>query len=263
MTESEPTQTDNQSSRRDFLTSVAVGGFTLAAAACAPRTGGPTPTPVAGAPTASTPPNAPTAPVRPGRSAPPIPIPPAKNDGPWDFRWLDHLGSAKFKMVFDIGSYQDGGGLYYAKNYLNGMRDGWGLESPDVIALLGISGDAFPIVFNDTVWEKYKLGESSKTTDPRNQQPAIRNIWWEPRADERMAEFGVDLLQRRGAQVIFCNNVFRGVIRQFMAKTQRPYEEVRAELKANFLPGVVVVPAMVAAMGMAQARGCAYVYAGA
>jgi intracellular sulfur oxidation DsrE/DsrF family protein len=38
---------------------------------------------------------------------------------------------------------------------------------------------------------------------------------------------------------------------------------VRAELKAGFLPGVTVVPAMVAAMAMAQAKGAAYVYAGA
>ena len=38
-------------------------------------------------------------------------------------------------------------------------------------------------------------------------------------------------------------------------------EQVR--IYDDFLPGVIVVPAMVAAMGMAQARGCGYVYAGA
>ena len=73
---------------------------------------------------------------------------------------------------------------------------------------------------------------------------------------------GVDVLQKRGAQLIFCNNVFRGVIRRTMAATQRSYEDVRSELKANFLPGVIVVPAMVAAMAMVQARGAGYVYAG-
>ena len=244
---------NTEPSRRDFVAQVAVGGITLAAAACVHRVTGSTPAPVAATPVQS---------ARRGGSVPPIAIPPAKNDGPWDFAWLDHLATAKHKMVFDIGSYQNGGGLYYAKNYLNGMRDGWGIESPEVIAVLGISGDAYPIVFNDLVWEKYKFGESSKTTDPRTSQPAIRNVWWGPRAGEPMAEFGVDVLQRRGAQVIFCNNVFRGVIRRLMAETQRSYEDLRAELKANFLPGVVVVPAMVAAMGMAQAQGCAYVFAG-
>jgi hypothetical protein len=92
---------------------------------------------------------------------------------------------------------------------------------------------------------------------------AIRNIWWQPRAGESMVEFGVDVLQRRGAQFLFCNNVFRGVIRGIMARTQRPYAEVRAELASNMLPGVVVVPAIVAGMAMAQANGAGYVYAGA
>jgi hypothetical protein len=138
-----------------------------------------------------------------------------------------------------------------------------GAETPQVIAILGISGDAYPIIFNDAMWEKYTFGESSKTTDPRTGATAIRNVWWQPRSSEPMAEFGVDVLQRRGAQLLFCNNVFRGVIRGIMARTQRPYAEVRSELKENMLPGVVVVPAIVAGMAMAQANGAGYVYAGA
>jgi hypothetical protein len=173
------------------------------------------------------------------------------------------MAAARYKLVFDIGAYQDGGGLFYAKNYLNGMRDGWSMQSPDVYAILGVSGDAFPIVFNDAIWEKYGYGASSKTTDARTGQPAVRNVWWQPRATEPMAEFGVDVLQRRGAQALLCNNVFRGVIRRAMAATQRPYADVRKELTAGLLPGVIVVPAMVAAMAIAQARGAAYVYAGA
>lgn len=164
--------------------------------------------------------------------------------------------------MFDVGAYLNGGGLYYAKNYLNGMRDGWGVESPDVLPLLGISGDASPIVFSDQIWEKYHYGMSSKTNDPRTSQPAIRNVFWHPRAGEPMVEFGVDVLQARGAQLLMCNNVFRGVIRGAMRETGRSYAEVRAELKAGFLPGVIVVPAMVAAMAMAQSRGSAYVFAG-
>ena len=78
-----------------------------------------------------------------------------------------------------------------------------------------------------------------------------------------MADFGVDVLQQRGATLLFCNNVFRRVIRQAMATTQRPYSAVRSELQSNMLPGVTVVPAIVAAMAMAQAGGAGYVYFGA
>ncbi len=232
--------------RRDFVSSLAVGSF--AAAAMVPRR--------------SSPP-ASEGPSRASTQPPPVQLPPPKDDGPWDMSWLDRVDRAKYKLMFDIGAYLNGTGLYYAKNYLNGMRDGWGVEAPKVLPLLGVSGDAYPLVFGDAVWEKYHYGVSSKTNDSRTGQPAIRNVWWQPRAGESMAEFGVDVLQARGCQMLLCNNVFRGVIRRAMQETSRPYAEVRAELKAGLLPGVIVVPAMVAAMAMSQAHGAAYVFAGA
>lgn len=176
--------------------------------------------------------------------------------------WLDRVDRARHKLVFDIGAYQNGSGLYYTRNYINGMRDGWGMEGPDVLPILGISGNAFPIIFNDAIWAKYGYGESSKTNDPRTGQPAIRNVFWHPRAGEPMAPWGVNVLQDMGCQFLFCNNVFRGVIRGVMGRTSRPYPEVRAELVAGMLPGVIVVPAMVAAMAIAQSRGAGYVFAG-
>ncbi len=250
---------DSSATRRDFVAQLGASSLALVAAGCATTAAATAATPTVAAAQTSPP----ATKARPGQSAPQLPIPPTSQDGPWDHRWLEKLSSTKHKLVFDIGAYQNGGGLYYAKNYLNGMRDGWGIEKPDVAAILAISGDAFPIIFNDAMWEKYKYGESSKTNDPRTGQPAIRNVYWQPRAGESMVEFGVDVLQSRGAIVLFCNNVFRGVIRGVMARTQRSYADVRAELKANMLPDVTVVPAIVAGMAMAQTNGAAYVYAGA
>lgn len=232
-------------SRRDFVSTLALGGISLGL-------------------TGASHPGERTSELAPDQeqAQEPIKLPPAKDDGPWDMSWLDRVSEAEHKLMFDIGAYQNGGGLYYAKNYLNGMRDGWGIEAPRVLPLLGVSGNAFPIVFADLIWEKYDYGTSSKTNDPRTGKTATRNVFWQPKAGESMAEFGVDVLQSRGCQFLFCNNVFRGVIRGAMAKTKRPYGEVRAELAAGFLPGVIVVPAMVAAMAMAQARGAGYVFAG-
>lgn len=244
-------------SRRDFVSTLAIGSLAAAAAACAkPSSGSTVPAPATGAPAA------PAVAPAPRPAGVPIQLPPTKDDGPWDMSWLDRMDRARHKLVFDLGAYLDGGGLYYAKNYLNGMRDGWAVEAPEVLPLLGVSGNAYPVVFSDPVWEKYRYGASSKTNDPRTGQVATRNVFWKPRAGEPMAEFGVDVLQARGAQFLFCNNVFRGVIRQAMRETNRPYAEVRAELKAGLLPGVIVVPAMVAAMAMAQSRGAGYVFAG-
>jgi intracellular sulfur oxidation DsrE/DsrF family protein len=222
--------------RRDFIGALALGSMALAVGACASTTS------AAGAPT-------------------PAPMPPVTRDGPWDNSWLDQL-TAKHKQVFDISAYEDGGGLFYAKNYFNAHRDGFGTVYPDVQAVLGIHGPAYPIVFSDAVWAKFHLGKRGKIKDPRTRAWAVRNVLWQPREGEEMYEYSVNALQARGAKFIFCNNVLRFLTRTLAKETGVTPEAMRAELIAGLLPNVTVVPAMVVALGMAQEHGCAYVYAG-
>lgn len=224
--------------RREFLGTLALGGAALAIGACA--TG-------AGAAAQQTP--------------APAPMRPVTKDGPWDNSWLDQL-TAKHKQVFDISAYQDGGGLFYAKNWFNAHRDAFGMEFPNVQAVLGIHGPAYPIVFSDAVWQKFHLGKRNKIKDPRTKAWAVRNVLWQPRDGEEMYDYSVNALQARGGKFIFCNNVLRFLTRSLSQETGVPFDAMRAELVAGLLPNVTVVPAMVAALGMAQEHGCSYVYAG-
>ncbi|HET7248903.1 MAG TPA: hypothetical protein VFI79_03590, partial [Gemmatimonadales bacterium] len=89
------------------------------------------------------------------------------------------------------------------------------------------------------------------------------NVLWQPREGEEMYEYSVNALQPRGAKFILCNNVLRFVTRTLAGETGASYDATRAELIAGLLPKVTVVPAMVVALGLAQERGCSYVYAGA
>jgi hypothetical protein len=229
--------------RREFLGSLAVSGAALALAACATN------------------PASQSAPVP--KTAPLPPAGPVSADGPWDNAWLDRLSSGgRYKQFFDAGAYQEGGALFYAKNYLNGIRDWFGFEHPDVQVVLGLHGDAWPIVLNDALWAKFELGKEKKTHDPRTKEFATRNVFWQPKQGEPYAEYGVDVLQQRGGIFLLCNNVLRFVTRSLAGKTGTTYEVMRKELIAGLLPGVTVVPAMVAACGLAQSRGCSYVYAG-
>lgn len=240
--------------RRDFLGKLALSGAALAAAACAPQSGAQSaqaPVPAAAPPNGA------------ARAAMPLPpAPPASSEGPWDSAWLDRVERATYKQVFDIASYGDGGALFYAKNYLNGIRDWYGANAPDVQIVMGVHGDAYPILFNDALWTKFGWGVEKKTNDPRTKAPSLRNVFWEPKEGEPQFEFGVDVLQRRGATFTLCNNVLRFVTRSLAAKHSTTYDTMRKELIAGLLPGVIVVPAMVAAIGMCQAKGCSYVYVG-
>jgi intracellular sulfur oxidation DsrE/DsrF family protein len=219
--------------RREFLGTLALGGVALAVGACA---------------TSAT-------------QAPAVTPGPVSKDGPFDNSWLDQL-TARHKQIFDIGSYQEGGGLFYAKNFFNAHRDAYNTVYPEVQAVLGIHGNAYPLVFSDAVWAKHGFGRREKIKDPRTGKWAVRNVFWQSREGEWMHEYSVNALQARGAKFIFCNNVMRFLTRTLAKEAGVSYETMRAELVGGLLPGVTVVPAMVVALGLAQERGCAYVYAG-
>jgi hypothetical protein len=220
--------------RRDFLGTLALAGATLAVARRAQAVGGAA-----------------------GKASAPAP----QAQEPWDNSWLDRL-TARHKQIFDIPTYGEGAGLFYAKNYLNAQRDAYGAQYPDVQAVLGIRGEAYPIVFGDAIWDKYEFGKRSKTKDPRTGKWARRNVLWQARQGEDLAEYTVDVLQSRGAQFLFCNNVLRFVTLMLAGSAGVSDAAMRAELIAGLLPKVIVVPAMVVALGLAQEHGCAYVYAG-
>ena len=65
-------------------------------------------------------------------------------------------------------------------------------------------------------------------------------------------------MSKRGATFILCNNaltIFSGMLAE---KRGLPADVVYADLKANILPGVTLVPGMVVAIEKAQGRGIAY-----
>lgn len=224
------------SERREFLETLALGGMALAVGACAARS---------------------------SANAAPLPAaPPAAKEGPWDSSWLDRL-TAKHKQVFDVPAYAGGDPLLYARNYFNAHRDAFATTYPDVQAVMGIHGEAYPIVFSDAIWAKYDFGRRVKAIDPRTGKAALRNVLWQPHEGEEAYDYSVNALQPRGAVFIFCNNVLRFVTRTLAGETGATYAATRSELIAGLLPNVTVVPAMVVAIGLAQERGCTYVYAGA
>src|SRR5512147_1160347 len=82
----------------------------------------------------------------------------------FDLQWIDGL-RGKHKQHYDLGSFNlgaDPAPLRYTRNSLDSFHDVYGLESPDINALVGVSGPAFPLNASDRLWAKYKLGERSK-----------------------------------------------------------------------------------------------------
>jgi hypothetical protein len=61
-----------------------------------------------------------------------------------------------------------------------------------------------------------------------------------------------------GSTFLLCNNALGLFVGQMAKQSGGTPEAVGAELKANLLPGVVIVPAMVIAIEKAQQKGIAY-----
>jgi hypothetical protein len=168
--------------------------------------------------------------------------------------WLDRL-TGKHKQVFDFANMDIG--LLVVKNWHDAWENVYGLKHPDVNAVVGIGGDAFPVNATDPMYEKYPIGELWKVNDPDTGKPAMRNIFVESGKGIR-AGAAVRPLQARGAIFWQCNNALMGVAGRIAAAVQRPQPEVYEVLKAGLNPGVILVPAHTMLIGMCQERGCSY-----
>jgi hypothetical protein len=173
----------------------------------------------------------------------------------WDLTWIEEL-KGPHKQVFDLADSNPASEpppLRLPRNYLDGFRDVYKMEFPDVRTVVGITGRAFGVNASDRLWEKYALGERSKIIDPATNKPAVRNIFMDD------STLGVKALQARGTVFWQCNIALNSVAQQLASARQLPVADVRADLIAGLNPGVRLVPSHVMAMGLVQERGVTYV----
>ena len=173
--------------------------------------------------------------------------------------WLDGL-KGKHRQLFDAPQPEGGIPLVHIMNYYDTYNKAYSVPDKDLNAVLTFYGATTFYGLNDAMWAKYKLGEFMKTDDPATTKPTVRNLW---RAEPtvigmKLPQASVESLQKRGATFIVCNNaltIFAGLVAQ---ARQLDAQAVYADMKANILPGVTLVPAMVIAIEKAQERGLAY-----
>ncbi|GAB4030079.1 DsrE family protein [Spirosoma gilvum] len=128
--------------------------------------------------------------------------------------------------------------------------------------------DAIPYAFEDRLWEKYKFGDVFKANDPATGKPAIRNPFAKPKPGDfnvpgvGEVAIGINELQASGVKFCVCDvamTVYSSGIAQGM--NMKP-EDIKKEWLSGLLPGIQVVPSGVWALGRAQEKGCAYIFAG-
>ncbi len=169
----------------------------------------------------------------------------------WDHSWLDRL-TAKHRAFFDNKSV-GGDTLAYPKRYYDAMLDGYGAAAKDVQVVIGFAGAGWATAITDEGWAQWGLTASV------NGNPPGRNPVRGTAGDNAATATTITAWQQRGAIFLVCNNSLRKAAAELAAKTtDGDAAVVYAALRAAILPEFTVVPAMVAALAMAQERKCAY-----
>ncbi len=79
-----------------------------------------------------------------------------------------------------------------------------------------------------------------------------------PALAEAVPAIGIENLQKMGTKFILCANALGGWCLELEARGKGKAAEIEKDLRANLLPGVTIVPAMVIAIEKAQAAGIRY-----
>lgn len=202
-------------------------------------------------------------------AAPSVPLASAAAQATDRDAWIKTL-KGRHRCLFDFPAHAGGLPLIHIYNYINTYKTAYGEPNAAVNAvgtLYGPPGEtaSIPLGWNDAMWEKYKIGELFKMTDPATKLPATRNLYFRPRAGDPVlangafAIAGIESLQRMGAVFLMCNNAFMMWVSWLSGSGSKGNpSQIERELRANLLPGVVMVPAMVIAIEKAQEAGVAY-----
>src|SRR6267378_5730206 len=94
----------------------------------------------------------------------------AESDGP---DWPGAL-KGRHRQVFDIYDINDGFPLGFTNNFLT--------PNESATAVLIFRHKGLPYAVGSAMWEKYKIGESFKISDPETKAPAVKNPYFQPKA---------------------------------------------------------------------------------
>lgn len=178
--------------------------------------------------------------------------------GPWDTSWIDRLASAKFRVVFNANVIDDGGVMDYAATFLDNFHEVHNTSDAQTRPVIVFRRLGTPMALNDRMWDRYALGADTKVEDSVTRELARRNVFWRAGSPTASSATKIETLHKRGMISLVCNVAVGNMGRRLAEQTKGNVEEVQAELRANLVPGAILVPSGIYALIRAQNSGCAF-----
>ncbi len=172
--------------------------------------------------------------------------------------WLTSL-KGEHRQLFDTPQPEGGIPLVHVMNYYDTFNKAFATPDAKVNGVLTFYGGTTFHGLSDAMWAKYRLGEFLGQKDAAG-RPYTANPWRVKPVvvGMELPQASVESLQKRGATFIICNNalgIFSGLVANARGLDATAVYE---DMKANILPGVTLVPAMVIAIDQAQQAGLSY-----
>ena len=175
--------------------------------------------------------------------------------------------NGKHRVVYD--STEPNGVFPFAWPYIFlATNEMTGTPNKDCNVVVVLRHFSIGYALSDAMWSKYKLGEMFKENDSKTNAPATRNPFWKPKPGDYSipgvgeVKIGIDQLQQRGVMFCACNMAITVYSAAAAGKMNMKPEDVKKEWTDNVLPGIQIVPSGVWALGRAQEKQCAYIFAG-
>jgi hypothetical protein len=160
------------------------------------------------------------------------------------------------------------------RNGLNGFQFSYDTPPDDIQVVVQAYSSANAATYDDFIWEKYRWGEALAVRDPQTNQPATRNIWYSsPVAHTTLTpgrqpaqwdhpffdDISIEGLQRRRVLFLAWHQTTHGLASSASTSGRNPdqksVEEIVAEIRQHYLPGVIEIPAAVGEIVRLQNKG--------
>ena len=192
--------------------------------------------------------------------------------------WIKEVNGSH-RCLFDFPQHKGGVPQLHILNYLNTYATAYKTGAGEVGAVgtfYGVGTQAsIPLAFNDAIWTTYELGVYTglKDADGRHytrnvfNRPTPRDLHllmqaygtpMIPALADAIPALGIENLQKMGAKFVLCANALGIWCLELEARGKGKAQDIEKELRANVLPGVTIVPAMVIAIEKAQEAGIKY-----
>jgi intracellular sulfur oxidation DsrE/DsrF family protein len=184
--------------------------------------------------------------------------PKGEHESAWDTSWIDRVNAAKYRVVFNANEMNDGEVFGYVSTFFDNYHEVHNTNDSELRPVVVVRRTGTALGLNDAMWSKYDIGTDQKITDGSTNAPAKRNVYWKtasPTGDNSRKMSG---LMQRGMIVLVCNVALSNFARRMAEKTQQKVEDVQNEMRANLVPGGILVPSGIYALIRAQNAGCAW-----